>query len=235
MEQDLIINGRFNGPPDTGNGGYVCGLVANFIEGETAEVTLRKPPPLDQKLVVVPGPDASVLLMDGETLIASGKPAQLDLDVPAPPTLEEAETAVDFYAGFESHIFPTCFVCGPKRPQQDGLQIYPGQTRNGPRTQVAAPWTPAPDLAGDSGQVRPEYIWAALDCPGAFAIMAAKPVPAVLGRLKARIERPVMVGQPYIVTGWVVGEEGRKHGAGTAVHSEDGQLCALALATWIAI
>ena len=41
-----IIRKRFCGPPNSGNGGYVCGLLANAL-GEPAQVTLHAPPPLD--------------------------------------------------------------------------------------------------------------------------------------------------------------------------------------------
>ena len=40
----IVIKSRFNGPPDSGNGGYVCGVVASAVEGPSI-VTLRKPPP----------------------------------------------------------------------------------------------------------------------------------------------------------------------------------------------
>jgi hypothetical protein len=50
-EQGLRIEERYRGPPDSGNGGYVCGLVAGFLGG-SAEVTLRRPPPLDRTLLV---------------------------------------------------------------------------------------------------------------------------------------------------------------------------------------
>jgi hypothetical protein len=45
MTGSLSVARRFCGPPDTGNGGYVCGLIAGFVEGP-AEVTLRLPPPV---------------------------------------------------------------------------------------------------------------------------------------------------------------------------------------------
>lgn len=44
METHIIIENRYRGTSDSGNGGYTCGLLANLIEG-TAEVTLRHPPP----------------------------------------------------------------------------------------------------------------------------------------------------------------------------------------------
>jgi hypothetical protein len=44
MTGSLSVARRFCGPPDSGNGGYVCGFFVGFVEG--AEVTLRLPPPL---------------------------------------------------------------------------------------------------------------------------------------------------------------------------------------------
>src|SRR5918996_2619259 len=46
---EVMIPARFNGPPATANGGYTCGLVARLL-GVDAEVTLRRPPPLDRPL-----------------------------------------------------------------------------------------------------------------------------------------------------------------------------------------
>ena len=45
----IIISKRYRGPPNSGNGGYVCGRLARHIAGG-AEVTLRAPPPLDKPL-----------------------------------------------------------------------------------------------------------------------------------------------------------------------------------------
>ncbi|MCJ9705122.1 hypothetical protein MOV74_28970, partial [Bradyrhizobium sp. SHOUNA76] len=45
----IIIDKRYCGPPNSGNGGYVCGRLARHIPGG-AEITLRAPPPLDTPL-----------------------------------------------------------------------------------------------------------------------------------------------------------------------------------------
>jgi len=45
----MIVNSRFNGPPNSGNGGYVGGLMAKEIGG-IVQVTLHKPPPLDVEM-----------------------------------------------------------------------------------------------------------------------------------------------------------------------------------------
>jgi len=47
MTERVTIDRRFRGPSDSGNGGYVCGVVAALVGGP-AEVTLRSPPPLDR-------------------------------------------------------------------------------------------------------------------------------------------------------------------------------------------
>ena len=50
--QTMTIPRRFRGPPNSGNGGYVCGMLARQIAG-AAEVTLRAPPPLETELGLV--------------------------------------------------------------------------------------------------------------------------------------------------------------------------------------
>jgi hypothetical protein len=50
--ETMTIPRRFRGPPNSGNGGYVCGMLARHIAG-AAEVTLRAPPPLETELSVV--------------------------------------------------------------------------------------------------------------------------------------------------------------------------------------
>ena len=50
----ITIDKRFRGPPNSGNGGYVCGLLAGHIDGRSAEIALRAPPPLARPLIIVP-------------------------------------------------------------------------------------------------------------------------------------------------------------------------------------
>ena len=83
----IVIDRRFCGPPNSGNGGYVCGILARHI-GPSAEVTLRRPPPLDTPLRVVRRDDA-VELRDGETVVATGR--AVELQIPSVPTASYAE------------------------------------------------------------------------------------------------------------------------------------------------
>ena len=50
MTDTLSIPAFFNGPPESGNGGYTCGRVAELVDAEVVEVSLRSPPPLDTAL-----------------------------------------------------------------------------------------------------------------------------------------------------------------------------------------
>src|SRR3954471_10334348 len=141
---DVVIANRFRGPRTSGNGGYSCGMVAQFIEGP-AQVTLRTPPPLDRALEVRED-DGGVALFDGDQLVAEGRPAAGDFDVPEPVGVEEARAAAQNYEWFHEHPYPECFVCGPRRDEGDGLRIFPSPVEG--RGIYAAPWTPDPELTG---------------------------------------------------------------------------------------
>ena len=65
MTSQITVHRRFNGPPKSGHGGYVCGLIADRI-GTSAEVTLRAPPPLDRPLTVETIESGEVRLSDAE-------------------------------------------------------------------------------------------------------------------------------------------------------------------------
>jgi hypothetical protein len=227
--REVRIDRRFHGPPDSGNGGYVAGLVAGALGGSDSTVTLHRPPPLDVELELRTA-DETAELFDGADLIASAVGARLELDVPAPPLLADAYAARDRFVGHYRHRFPSCFVCGPEREPGDGLAIFTGDVGG----QVAGTWTPGTDLASADGYVMPEFIWAALDCPGYFSVEEAAGL-ALLGRMTARIAHPVAVGEPLIITGWAIASDGRKHHVGTALHQPGGALVASALSTWITV
>jgi hypothetical protein len=215
------IPARFNGPPTTANGGYACGLVAALVGGE-AEVTLRRPPPLERELAVSRD-DGRVEVRDGEALVAEGVPATVEVEVPPPVSVAEAEAASAGYAGFRHHAYPTCFTCGPGR--RDGLAVYAGPVA-GREGVVAAPWTP-------EEQPAPEVVWAALDCPGGWAVDDFQREGVLLGRMAARVERLPSPGEPHVVLGWRIGEEGRKRYAGSALLTARGEVLARSRSTWI--
>jgi hypothetical protein len=215
----MIIQHRFRGPRESGNGGYTCGLVASFLDG-AAEVTLRVPPPLDTPLAVT-REDGRVVVRDGGTVVADASPATVGLQPPV-VTWREAEAASARYTGFDEHEFPECFVCGPAREAGDGLRIFPGGIRDGV---VAAPW-----IARD---VSPQVVWASIDCPGAYAAGYPNRGTVLLGRMAARVDRRPDEGERCVSVGWSLGSDGRKLFAGTALLGEDGRPCAVARQVWV--
>jgi hypothetical protein len=226
----LVIGRRFRGPPQSANGGYTSGMLA-AAAATTVEVRLLRPPPLDRPLEIREDAESSsILLLDGEEPVARASPKTFELAVPDAPGYAEALAAVPGYEGFREHTYPGCFVCGPERGRGDGMRIFASPI--GGRDLCAAAWLPDPSLAGPDGKLRPEFMWAALDCPGFFASGAAARG-ALLGLYAARVDRCVRVGEACVVIGWSLGHDGRKHYTGTAIFDEAGELCGRATATWI--
>jgi hypothetical protein len=152
------------------------------------------------------------------------------LDPPTAVELSDAQAAISGYVGFTRHAFPMCFACGPDRGEGDGLRLFPGPVEG--RNVIACPWRPDPVLADESGLVRPEFVWAALDCPTAFACDLTGP-PIVLARLTGRIDKELYADQQHIVTAWHVGRDGRKHHAACTISTPEGEVLALSQALWI--
>lgn len=226
----FVVASRFNGPPQSGNGGYVAGLIASAI-GETVAVRLHCPVPLERELTLGPRLDDKWEVHSGERLIATARPTVVDVETPAPPTYAQALEASKRYPGHEHHELPTCFVCGPARGHRDGLRIFPGPVDG--TSIYAAPWIPDDTLDNGSHKARPEFVWAALDCPGYFA--STYPTLALLGELAVHIDRLVHIDEACVIVAWAIGHEGRKYRAGTALFDEDGERCAVGVATWITL
>jgi hypothetical protein len=234
VTETVTLDGRCNGPPASANGGYTCGVVAGLVGAEAVEVTLRSPPPLEQPLRVIRD-GGRVELRDGDQLVAEGVPANHLLEVPAPvPAAEVAAAEAGGRAAWTAeHPFPTCVVCGPRRDPGDGLRIFP-VALPGRDGLFGAPWTPDKSVAGDAGAVRPEYVWAALDCPTSAPVANYGAGPAmVLARLTARLGCPVRVGEPHTLLSWRLSAEGRKREGGCALYDSDGRFLASSRALWI--
>lgn len=220
---EITLARRFRGPLTSANGGYAAGRLAAFVDAEEVEVTLRLPPPLDRPLAVRVEDGAAVLL-DGDAVVAEARAVWLDLDPPPKVSLAEADDAVTRHVRMGSELFRECFTCGI-REAHDGLEIHAGVVA-GREPVHAAPWT--------VGESSPEIVWAAIDCPGAYAVGAAGRGETVLGRMTARVVRVPEVGERCVVVSWPLGEDGRKLFAGTALFAETGELLAKARQTWIA-
>jgi hypothetical protein len=237
MAETITIEPRFNGPPDSGNGGYSCGRLARFVDAAAVEVTLRLPPAIGRPLEVERGGNGTARLLDGDAIVAEAQPVDIPLDAPPavdPSDAAEAERDSPFLEA-DMHPFPTCFVCGPKRTPGDGLRIFAGPVAQ--HDVYGARWTPDPDFAEADGTLPPELVWAALDCPTSVPVAndpgAGEFRPIVLARLAVRIVKPVHAGEPHTIVSWPVELDGRKRHAGAALHDADGDLLAVARALWI--
>lgn len=231
MPVRIVIKRRFRGPPESGNGGYSCGMLGALMPG-SSEVMLRKPPPLDTPMEIEQRADGTLAaVLDGAAVIEA-KPAEVDVAVPRAVSFADAERAAASYEGFTNHAFPMCFVCGPDRDPGDGLRVFPGELPGGI---AASPWTPGHNDADENGIVHPEIVWGALDCPTGWATHYAYPDAGVglLGRLAASLLRPVIAGERYVAASWPAGRDGRKMYATSAILGEDGEPFAVARATWI--
>ena len=104
MTESITISRRFQGPPNSGNGGYVCGCLASFIDGP-ATVRLKRPPRLETELNVRRNTKGFELL-DGEQVVAEAWRADLSIEPPSPPSFAESVSASKDYRGHRSHPFP---------------------------------------------------------------------------------------------------------------------------------
>jgi len=225
----ITINKRFCGPPNSGNGGYSAGIIATNLPF-LPEITLRAPLPLDQSMNLLVKENTAKLL-DGDRLIAEAKVTDFQLNILSPITFAEAEHAKVSANAYADSPFQGCFVCGADRAVGDGLKI---RSRVIGHQKVVAPWIPYASLGNENKQVKEEFIWAVLDCPGAWAIQDEEKF-YLLGRMATKIEQPVIVGEKYVIMGWVIAAEGRKTWTGTVIYDEQGKVCAYAKGTWISV
>ena len=247
----VSIDGIYNGAVNCGNGGYICGLLAGFIDGD-AEVRINSAFPVETSLEVVNTADGGVEMYLDDKCLGSARPAMLALDIPTPPDFETARRASEDFVFLHNVDVKGCFVCSPLRTPDKGLRLFIGaledirqKTTN--ENLVAALWRPAPNQADAAGNIKDVYVWSVLDCPGVYALKLSKPESGVLvlGSCTGSIKQPLPVNQSYVVSCWriapaLVGKElanvqgkpggkvDRKLHMGVAIHSLDGQLMACA-------
>jgi hypothetical protein len=240
LSPSLVVPRRFRGPATSGNGGWTAGALATRLAG-TGEapqppfrVRLSAPPPLETPLEV----RESKALLDEQVILEAtqlGEDESRATLLPVPPVPYDA--AVDAglrYAGLSDHPFPECFSCGPERSPGDGLRLRPGPV-DGDDGVVAAAWTPDESVVDGSGQVAVAVpvLWAALDCPGGWAVeLAGRPM--VLGTMTASILARPRAEEPLVVTARALSVSDRKATTATTLY-KDGEVLAVAAHVWIMV
>jgi hypothetical protein len=238
MTDPLVIASRFCGPPGSGNGGYVCGQIAAYVDGPVT-VTLRRPPPLTTPMTIERDGESSVRIYHGGVLIgeATSSPGGPALAIPGPVSIAEAHAVAGGARYYADPVFPDCFVCGMGRRPGDGLRIFPGPLAG--RPVWAAPWAPDPSVTDAGGRVRPEVVWAALDCPSGIAAAEAaglaRDTAILLGRMTASLAVLPVAGDQCRVIAWPGGRDGRKLAAGSALLGPGGKVLAAAKAVWLTV
>ncbi len=234
----ISIARRFSGPPNSANGGYTCGRMAAFVDNP-AEVTLHLPPPLETALALRQREDRGVELWHGDKHIASGKPAPCDVGAMPVLTFDDAALASERTFDVPLHRLAGCFVCGPDRAAGDGLRIHPGPVDPDDHHWtgvVAAPWIPDAGLADDDGLVRSEFVWAALDCPTAYACSGPDGLRSILlGRQTLEILRRPACRSRCVITARQTAVEGRKFFAESVLCDDQGERLAACRAIWIEV
>lgn len=233
--REIVIARQFRGPPNSGNGGYVCGVLGREIDGAST-IALRALVPLDTPLKFEPTAAGARLVGQDGSLIAEGVRSAVALpDPPSPPSLEEARAAGERCLWNAKPFHPPCFTCSSIREDGDGLRILPGQIEGAEPGHIACLWTPHPNFAAADGTIPEEIVWAALDCPGSLAwITKTGTGGGLLGTMTGEVLRLPKAGEPTIVTAWPIEQSGRKFIAGVALFDAQGGLMARGSQIWIA-
>lgn len=233
-----MIAAQFNGPERSGNGGYVCGLLAEEHGGSgggPVTAMLRVPPPLDTPLSwehAPAGEGAAEVRLEthGGAVVGTAVAGELVREPVRFADAETVEAGRAAYPGFHHHPFDHCFTCGTARDDGDGLRIFTGPVGE---SHTAGPWEAHPAFAVD-GLIPTPIAWAALDCPGGWAAdFSAQAM--VLGRMTAELLAPLEPGVRYHAGGRLDGREGRKFFTSTALHRPDGELVGRAEQVWIEV
>ncbi|MFF2082617.1 PaaI family thioesterase [Nocardia sp. NPDC058176] len=230
----VTIPEHVHGYPQVAFGGYVAGMLARRSGAETVRVDFRRAVPVGTPVtlpVEEPG-HASLVDMDG-TLLVQAAPATLYTTPPPTPSWDTANAATESALASPKRQVTDCFGCGIECAPGHGLRLFSWAIPD--HRIMTAAWTPDPRLADDTGELPPEIIWSALDCPGGLAAMVFDGLArgAVTAALTATRYRPTPADADYIVHAWPIHHDGRKHTVGVALSTRNGDLCALAEALWI--
>ena len=235
LTDEVIVTPQFRGPPNSGNGGYVCGLLASRLHGATMTTMLRAPIPIDTPLRIAVEAGVARLTSLGGDLIAEGRaadPAGLP-SPPAPPSLEAAAVAGRGFIGLTRAFHPVCFTCATDLEEGYGLRVFVGQLAGAAEGVVAGLWTPHANFISSHGLISREAVWGALDCPGSVAWVEKGGSGGLLGAMTCEIRRRPAAGETCVVMAWPIEQTGRKSIACTALFSPRGELMARGHQIWI--
>jgi hypothetical protein len=233
--QTITVGPWFQGPTDSGQGGWTAHRLASAID-EPVTVAIKRPIPLEVDLTMTPVDNGWHLVDPNEpdqpVLVAT--PWTPDYADTEPVSLADAADARTRFPLHDDHPVPVCFSCGAN---PDSMQVHSGPLAGG---RWATDWT-VPEWAVDAdGVVDEGALWAAIDCAQAwYAGNAGGRRHAVTVQLAVEVLAPLEAGATYALVAWngtyPESWDGRKRGAGGAVFANDGTCVARSSSFWIAI
>ncbi|MVU80357.1 hypothetical protein GPX89_24295 [Nocardia sp. ET3-3] len=229
----LTIPAHIHGYPEVAFGGYLAGLLAAHSGADTVRVDFRRAVTVGTPILLsTPAPGHAALTATDDTLLVEATPSALTVDPRPAPSWAAAKSAVEVALSGPRTV-TDCYGCGLACEPGRGLRLFPSELPG--EQMMTAAWTPDAGLADETGELPPEVVWSALDCPGGRAafVFSKMNSGAFTAALTATRFRPMYAGADYISHAWIIGREGRKHTVGVALSTADGELCALSEALWI--
>ena len=251
LADQVIVPARYNGPARSGNGGYVSGLLAHelradhTVAGDRPEVavavSLRQPPPLDVPLHVTrEEPDSASLTFGGARDRAGAARAARDLGRRAGAVRRGVGRV---RALPRTHLAPVPHLLRlrrrpARRPAHLPRAGHPDRRRTHRRRRTL---DSRPDVAADYHEYDEPgqraclaATWAALDCIGGWAGDLGERL-MVLGRMTAVVDDLPLVGEPHVVMGQALGQQGRKTFTASTLYDPDGRIVGRAEHVWVAV
>ncbi|GEM30584.1 hypothetical protein NN3_15910 [Nocardia neocaledoniensis NBRC 108232] len=234
QSETVTVPEHIHGYPQVAFGGYVAGMLARRSGAGTVRVDFRRAVPVGTPITLSVTEPGHVALTDTDgTVLARSAPDGSSPTAPPPPSWSAAKRAVEAALASRQRPVTDCYGCGVECAPGHGLRLFPWPVPD--RPVVAAAWTPDQGLADDKGELPPEIVWSALDCPGGIAAWVFQDMArgAVTAALTATTYQPVLAGAEYLSHAWAIRSEGRKFTVGVALSTREGELCAAAEALWV--
>ena len=235
-EQTINIKSWFQGPTDSGQGGWTAHRFVRAIS-EPVTVAVKRPIPLEVDLTIAAAEHGWHLIDPREPdqpfmVATTWTPDYAKTD---PVSLADAADARTRFPLHDDHPVPVCFSCGANA---DSMQVHSGPLPDG---RWATDWT-VPEWAVDARRQRGRRRAMGRNrlCPRLVRRQRRRGRRhAVTVQLAVEVITPIEAQTSYSLVTWngTYPEtwDGRKRGAGGAVFASDGTCVARSSSFWIAI
>lgn len=240
-----------DGPPGVLQGGLVAGLTVELARAadrlgaplHAVSARLEAPTRLGAPVAARVAPGDAAGWYDVETWQAGRRLVRATVELTGPDPLDALADLVALADGAPpapspDPLYPTCFVCGMGATHPLALRTPPAYVAP---DRLSVPWVPDERLADarDAHHVGTPVVAAALDCPSAWATVAAARSlgkrAVLLGSLRLQVAHPVEVLDPVRVTARLDAVDGHRLRARSAVVDSDGRVLAVLDAVHVAV